>query len=105
MPAQRLWVGLLLVAAASAYAQPRGDAGTQPSVAGAAQAKPPASLQFDPPPVPEFMLRPSAKPLDHEEMVRQAEEAARRARAGRAAADTIPDATQEQPKGKPQDRQ
>lgn len=36
---------------------------------------------FSPPPVPEFMLRKPAKPLTLEEMQKQADEAARRARA------------------------
>ncbi len=35
---------------------------------------------FSPPPVPEFMLRKPDKPLTLEEMQRQADEAARRAR-------------------------
>jgi len=38
---------------------------------------------FSPPPVPEFMLRKPAKPLTLEEMQKQADEAARRARAER----------------------
>ena len=38
---------------------------------------------FSPPPVPEFMLRKPAKPLTLEEMQKQADEAARRARAVR----------------------
>lgn len=38
---------------------------------------------FSPPPVPEFMLRKPAHPLSLEEMQRQAEEAASRARAER----------------------
>lgn len=41
----------------------------------------PAALpDFSPPPVPEFMLRKPAKPLTLEEMQRQADEAAERAR-------------------------
>jgi hypothetical protein len=36
---------------------------------------------FSPPPVPEFMLRKPAKPLTLEEMKKQADEAAQRARA------------------------
>lgn len=38
---------------------------------------------FSPPPVPEFMLRKPAKPLTLEEMQKQADEAAQRARAER----------------------
>jgi len=38
---------------------------------------------FSPPPVPEFMLRKPAKPLTLEEMQKQADEAARHARAER----------------------
>ena len=38
---------------------------------------------FSPPPVPEFMLRKPEKPLTLEEMQKQADEAARRARAER----------------------
>ena len=46
-------------------------------------APPPAAPQpdFSPPPVPEFMLRKPAKPLTLEEMKKQADEAAQRARA------------------------
>lgn len=40
-------------------------------------------LDFSPPPVPEFMLRRPDKPLTLEEMRKQADEAARRARAER----------------------
>ena len=40
-----------------------------------------AQPDFSPPPVPEFMLRKPAKPLTLEEMQKQADEAARRARA------------------------
>lgn len=38
---------------------------------------------FSPPPVPEFMLRKPARPLTLEEMQKQADEAAQRARAER----------------------
>lgn len=38
---------------------------------------------FSPPPVPEFMLRRPEKPITLEEMQKQADEAARRARAER----------------------
>ena len=54
--------------------------------ADAAPAKPAQSAlqpDFSPPPVPEFMLRKPALPLSLEEMQRQAEEAASRARAER----------------------
>jgi hypothetical protein len=36
--------------------------------------------RFQPPPMPDFMLKPSAQPLSHEEKMRQAEEAAARVR-------------------------
>lgn len=41
---------------------------------------PPNIPDFAPPPVPDFMLKPQQKPLTMEEMARQAEEAAARAR-------------------------
>ena len=44
--------------------------------------------RFQPPPMPEFMLKPSAQPLSQEEKMRQAEEAAARVR--RPQADTPP---------------
>ncbi|MBI3043897.1 MAG: hypothetical protein HYY78_13850 [Betaproteobacteria bacterium] len=53
--------------------------------AGKPKGKDPATVHFEPPPVPEFMLRKSAKPLTLEEMQRQADEAAERARRERAA--------------------
>jgi hypothetical protein len=55
----------------------------------AAEPAPPQAAQsaaqpdFSPPPVPEFMLRRPEKPLTLEEMQKQADEAARRARAER----------------------
>ena len=44
--------------------------------------EPGAGPRFDPPPVPDFMLRKPAAPLSMEEMQRQADEAAARARPG-----------------------
>ena len=52
---------------------------------------------FSPPPVPEFMLRKPARPLTLEEMQKQADEAARRARAERQVAP--PQKPQTQPEG------
>ena len=46
----------------------------------------PPGLVFEPPPVPAFMLEKPAQPLSLEEMVRQAREAERRAKASQAAA-------------------
>ena len=46
----------------------------------------PVPREFEPPPVPEFMLRKPAQPLTQEEMRRQADEASARARRARAAA-------------------
>lgn len=46
----------------------------------------PVTREFEPPPVPEFMLRKPAQPLTQEEMRRQADEASERARRARAAA-------------------
>ena len=39
--------------------------------------------EFEPPPIPEFMLRKLARPLTQEQMQRQADEAAERARKAR----------------------
>lgn len=46
----------------------------------------PPMREFEPPPVPEFMLRKPAQPLTIEEMRRQADEASERARRARAPA-------------------
>lgn len=64
-------------------AQERGALYVEPGIssAGAGEAPPPAR-RFQPPPVPEFMLRRPARPLSHDEMVKQAEEAAEKARTG-----------------------
>ena len=43
----------------------------------------PPMREFEPPPVPEFMLRKSTQPLTIEEMRRQADEASERARRAR----------------------
>ena len=42
--------------------------------------------EFEPPPMPEFMLRKPAQPLSQAEMQRQADEAAEKARKAKAAA-------------------
>ena len=47
-------------------------------------ARPAPEVDFSPPPVPEFMLRRQDKPLSLEEMQKQADEAARRAREDKA---------------------
>ena len=90
---------LLLIAALVSL----GSASVQSSLA--ADPSPPpgqgaSQLDFSPPPVPEFMLRKPAKPLTLEEMQKQADEAARRARADRQApppqpAETKPEAAKE----------
>ncbi|MHB8165184.1 MAG: hypothetical protein ACYDDT_00155 [Sulfuricella sp.] len=46
-----------------------------------------AQPDFSPPPVPEFMLHKSAKPLTVEEMKKQADQAAEKAKAEKAAAE------------------
>ncbi len=65
-----LAVGLLFAASTMA-AEPQSETAKQ------------QELDFSPPPVPEFMLRRPDKPLTLEEMRKQADEAARRARAER----------------------
>ena len=60
----------------------------------APQKAPPAGVpirRFEPPPVPQFMLRPPEKPLSREEMIRQADEAAARVRERPAAPDARSD--------------
>lgn len=59
----------------------------QPAAGNAAQAGKPANppMEFETPPVPDFMLKKPDKPLSVEEMKRQAEEAAERARRAKAA--------------------
>jgi hypothetical protein len=55
---------------------------------------PPAASQprtFDPPPVPQFMLRKPERPLTQEEMQREADEAAARARKAAAPRTAAPD--------------
>lgn len=53
--------------------------------------KPPATdLKFETPPVPDFMLKKPDKPLTLEEMKRQADEAAARARRSQSAVGTAP---------------
>lgn len=63
----------------SANAKPPATSATPPP------GKPPVDQVFEPPPVPEFMLKKPEKPLTLEEMKRQADEAAERARRARAA--------------------
>ena len=67
--------------AQSAMTPPPGPGGAVP--AGAASATMGTMPHFEPPPVPEFMLRKPAQPLTPQEMERQAEEAAARARRAR----------------------
>ena len=62
------------------------DAG-QPRKPAAQAPKPPVTeLRFDPPPVPEFMLRKPEQPLTLEQMKQQADEAAEKEKARRARA-------------------
>ena len=61
------------------------DAGQPAKPAAQTPKPPPTELRFEPPPVPEFMLKKPEKPLTLEEMKRQADEAAERARCARAA--------------------
>ena len=61
----------------------------QPGKPAAQSPKPPATeLRFETPPVPGFMLRKPEKPLTVEEMKRQADEAAEKARRTREAGST-----------------
>ena len=70
------------------------DASRSPPVAQAPAAPKagvsPVMREFEPPPVPEFMLRKPAQPLTQEEMRRQADQASERARRARAAAKPAP---------------
>lgn len=77
MKAGSLSGGLLCLCLACAQAACAAE--PVPPQAGRGTAQP----DFSPPPVPEFMLRKPAKPLTLEEMQKQADEAARRARAER----------------------
>lgn len=61
------------------------EARPAPAAAPAQKGKPPGELVFEPPPVPDFMLKKPAKPLTLEEMKRQADEAAERSRRAREA--------------------
>lgn len=58
------------------------DAGQSGAAARPARQNP-TGREFEPPPVPEFMLRKPAQPLTVEEMRRQADEAAEKARRAR----------------------
>ena len=60
-----------------------------PVAAPAPKGKPPGQMVFEPPPVPDFMLKKPAKPLTLEEMKRQADEAAERSRRAREAGGTV----------------
>ena len=62
----------------------------QPAKPAPQATKPVTELRFEPPPVPDFMLKKPEKPLTVEEMQRQADEASERARRARAAADAAP---------------
>lgn len=75
MKARMLSAVLLCLCLVCARAALAGEPAPPPAGQGAAQP------DFSPPPVPEFMLRKPAKPLTLEEMQKQADEAARRARA------------------------
>ncbi|MFM9967943.1 MAG: hypothetical protein ACKVQK_06035 [Burkholderiales bacterium] len=57
---------------------------TPPSVNDPVKREPVAPLQFEPPPVPEFMLRKPSQPLTMEEMQRQVDEANKKAQRARA---------------------
>ena len=54
--------------------------------AAAAPSEAPVMREFEPPPMPDFMLRKPAQPLSQAEMQRQADEAAEKARKAKAAA-------------------
>ena len=75
MKAGTLSAVLLCLCLACARAMPAAEPVSPQAGQGAPQP------DFSPPPVPEFMLRKLSKPLTLEEMQKQADEAARRARA------------------------
>lgn len=56
------------------------EAKPAPAAAPTPKGKPLGDLVFEPPPVPDFMLKKPAKPLTLEEMKRQADEAAEKSR-------------------------
>ena len=77
-----------------AVAQAPAAGSSQPGTAVPAtqpQSQPPAGRDyFEPPPMPEFMLRKPERPLSVEEMQRQADEAAQKARRSRGTASGSP---------------
>ena len=62
----------------------------QPAKPAPQATKPVTELRFEPPPMPDFMLKKPEKPLTVEEMQRQADEASERARRARVAAGAAP---------------
>ena len=76
-------------------AQSPGRGANRPQVPASPSASPesvPGELRFEPPPVPDFMLRKPPQPMTLEEMQRQADEAAARARRARAGESMSPNA-------------